>query len=108
MGQTAISLSGHVRLDAAEALALDLASALGGGGEVLVDTGAADSLDVAIVQVLVAAHRSAAERGARLSVRAPEGGALARAFLKLGIGAACDLPPVWTGDCWTGLREREM
>lgn len=107
MGQTEISLSGHVRLDAAEALARDIGAALG-GGDVLVDTGAAESLDVAIVQVLVAAHRSSAASGARLRVRAPEGGALARAFLKLGIGEACDLPPVWTGDCWTGLREREM
>lgn len=86
-------------------LAQKLRTAIEARGSVGIDTDDLASLDVAVLQLLVSAHRSAGEAGVALSIRVPREGVLARALSDSGIGASVDLPLLWDGDVWTGLGQ---
>lgn len=88
----------------AGSLANELRAALEAHPAVEVETGALTSVDVAVLQVLVAAHKTARAGGRALRIHAPHGGVLERVLEQSGIAASLDLPPIRDGETWTGLH----
>jgi len=87
-------LRGALGIRDAAGLASDLRTALESSPSVLVDASGLASADLAIVQVLVAARRSAAESGGGLTVCAPPDGALAGLLAAAGFPASGDASPL--------------
>ncbi len=85
-------------------LADELRAALEAHPAVEVETVALTSIDVVVLQVLVAAHKTARAGGRTLRIHAPCGGVLERALEQSGIAASVDLPPIRDGETWTGLH----
>ncbi|RIV41204.1 STAS domain-containing protein [Micromonospora radicis] len=67
-GVTVVTVAGDVDLDTGDTLRLALRHAADMGGDVLIDLGRTDLLDSTALGLLVRAHRTAAERGARVCV----------------------------------------
>lgn len=82
-------------------LSAELMAAIASHDAVLVDATEVASVDVGVLQLLVAAHKSARFAKKRFSVKAVAGGALRKALAASGIDAGTRL--VWEGDFWTGL-----
>lgn len=80
-----IEKSGPLDLRGAGELRQALLAASRGGKPVALDATAVTSVDAGIVQVLLAARRSADEAGRRFSIIAGPDGALAEALRRLGI-----------------------
>jgi anti-anti-sigma regulatory factor len=83
-----ILLEGAADLRGASALREQLVEALATGSPVCVDTRGATSCDAGIVQILMAACRSAERSGRDLSIIAESGGALPAALDRLGVSTA--------------------
>lgn len=80
-----IEKSGALDLRGAGELREALLAAMRGGKPVALDATAVTSVDAGIVQVLLAARRSADEAGRRFSIIADPGSALAEVLSRLGI-----------------------
>lgn len=78
-----VQLEGDLGLRDAPNLAERLLSALNAGGDVAINANALASADLTILQLLVSAHKSAAERGVTLALSGGEG-ALRAALLSCG------------------------
>lgn len=94
----ALRLQGELTVWRAADLREALAAVLAGGGEARIDLGEVTGADAAGLQLLCAAHRSAAEKGVRLSVNL--GGAVARAAERAGLRprVGCRAQCLWTGE----------
>lgn len=84
MAAGTMELTGDLRAGDAERLRGDLITALS-GGDVALSTGGLTSVDMAVLQVLLAARRTAAQQGRHLSIDAPPGGALAAMATRLAL-----------------------
>jgi len=73
-----VTLEGALGLRDAETLAVRLKEALAAGGAVEVDVAAISEIDVAGIQLLAAAQKSAAAAGRRFVISSPPGGRFAR------------------------------
>lgn len=100
-----IRLEGAQTIREAEGLALRLREALAAHDGVRVETQAVSAADVAVLQVMVAAHRTARRDGRTLSIEAASGGAL-EAALQAGGLAAPGVIRLEAG-AWTGLEIRD-
>src|SRR5690348_5058656 len=84
----------------AEAIRSALAAALDKGGVVTIDCAAATEVDVSFIQLLLAARRSAAQRGASLALAAPATGALRAALERGGFLTAASKSRASDSDFW--------
>jgi anti-anti-sigma regulatory factor len=82
-----MELAGDLRAAAAETLRADLAAALG-RGNLRVTTAGLTGVETSIVQVLVAARRSAAQMNRKLTIDIAKDGVLARLLARLGMDDA--------------------
>lgn len=87
-----IVLLEQVGLRDATELHAELLRAFAGGGAVVVDASQAAALHLSAVQVLLAAARHAADRGAGFSLIAPEGSACHGAFARAGLALPAAVP----------------
>jgi anti-anti-sigma regulatory factor len=62
------------------------------------DCGAAESVDLSLIQLLLSARRSACEAGKRLSLAAPAAGALRVALEQGGFLPPSGSDPFWSGE----------
>lgn len=109
MGATSVEifrLNGDLSIRDCPRLAAELATAIGTGDVLRVEAGGLASADIAILQLLIAAHRSAHALGKSLAIQVPAGGVLNGLLSKSGIGAAAN-GLVWDGDLWTGLGDHK-
>jgi anti-anti-sigma regulatory factor len=83
----AVALHGTLGLREAAGLTEQLAEALAAHARVVVDATALDGADIALVQVLAAARRTAADAGRSLRLVAPPGGILAQLLARAGLAA---------------------
>ncbi|ODM41555.1 STAS domain-containing protein [Cereibacter johrii] len=95
-----LSLPDRAGLPQAGPLAADLAQALAGPGPVRLDTAPAQDVGLAVLQLLVAAHRQAAAAGVRLEIAVPAGSAMETAMKLHGLS---DAGLVGADGLWTGL-----
>jgi len=95
-----LRFDGSLTLPKAEAIRSVLAAALDKGGVVAIDCGAATEVDVSFIQLLLAARRSAAQRGASLALVAPATGALRAALERGGFLTAASKSGASDGDFW--------
>jgi len=80
--------------------------ALMAGVPVRIDASQVTAVDVAALQALVSAHKTARSRGVPLQIQIPEGGALADGLAACGL-TACDEPAArFDGDLWIDLGGR--
>lgn len=102
-----IHIEGELSVRNAPSLARELREALAAHGAVVIDARALTATDISIVQVLVAAHRSARELGRSLRVEGAGSGALGGVLRRSGLmpetPAATNQPTAWDGDAWIGL-----
>ncbi len=84
--QKATKLEGNLGIREADAVRRALAQAIG-AGSACIDVRGLSAVDTSIVQLLIAATRSAAERGARLEIAGFEEGALAAFMRSVGVSA---------------------
>lgn len=75
-GAHVLHLAGEMTLRQAGALHEQLRGAAADHGQVEIDCAGISEIDISVVQLLVAASKSAEAAGKTLSVRFPEGGAL--------------------------------
>lgn len=80
-----IDLSGELGLRDVHAVRELLAEGLGVHPAIEVHTGALSAIDVSIIQLLIAAHKSARERGASFKVRATADGPFRDTLLRAGL-----------------------
>jgi anti-anti-sigma regulatory factor len=95
-----VELSGTLGVRDAALLALRLAAAIEAHPSVTVSAAALEGLDIAIVQVLVAARKSAARAGRQLTI--VPGPALVRTLVKAGFLTADGSPATPEGAFWHG------
>ncbi len=82
-----------------------LTEAIAAHEAVAIGTDAVDSIDIASLQLLVSATKTAAAQGRTLAVTAAEGGAVARTLIAAGFFAADGSPKVASLSTWTITRE---
>lgn len=99
-----LRLEGSQTIRDAAALAGSLSEALAAHDGLRVETAAVASVDVGILQVLVAAHKTARRMAKPLSIEAGPGGALEAALEASGIAARAIR--LETGS-WTGLCTKD-
>lgn len=99
-----IELRGNLGVRDAARLAQALLEALERYAAVTVEARALESADISILQVLAAAHKSAAKAGKPLLLT--PGDALARTLVKAGFLAADGSPATPEGAFWVGAKER--
>ncbi|MEA5161661.1 STAS domain-containing protein [Cereibacter johrii] len=95
-----LSLPDRAGLPQAGPLAADLAQALAGPGPVRLDTAPAQEVGLAVLQLLVAAHRQAAAAGVRLEIAVPAGSPMETAMKLHGLA---DAGLIGADGLWTGL-----
>jgi ABC-type transporter Mla MlaB component len=102
-----IHIEGDLSIRNAPSLARELREALAAHAALAVDARALTSVDISIVQVLVAAHKTAQQQGRRLRVEGAGAGPLGEVLRRGGLvpetGAAADRT-LWDGDAWIGLH----
>jgi anti-anti-sigma regulatory factor len=101
-----VELQGSLSVRDAAGLAATLTAALEAHPAVAVSTAAVTDADVSILQVLVAAHKSAARTGRGLTLKAPADGALRRTLVAAGFVSAAGEPLAPEGRFWTGSAGR--
>lgn len=109
MGATSVEifrLKGELSIRDCPGLTADLLAAIGNSEVLLVDASGLVSADISILQLLIAAHRSAQALSKSVAIQAPEGGVLDGLLRRSGIGAALN-GLVWDGDLWTGLGHQQ-
>lgn len=87
MAEDVVTLVGDVRTGDAAGLRERLQAGLA-AGDLRVDTVGLTSVDCAVVQVLIAARRSAVQLERNLTIERPDGGALATALERLALDDA--------------------
>jgi anti-anti-sigma regulatory factor len=100
-----VSVEGAACLRDAAALAASLNEALEEGGAV-VDLAEVESLDAAILQTLLAGHRSAVALGARLTLSGTSNPAFREALVRHGLVAADGASLTPEHDFWAGAPVR--
>ncbi|WP_050786834.1 STAS domain-containing protein [Rhodobacter ferrooxidans] len=99
-----MTLPADANIHQAEPLAAQILAALGQVAPLQIDTAAVESLDLAVVQILVAAHRQANRMGKRMSVALPEGSAFATALADFGILNPANAQITVQDGFWTGVH----
>jgi anti-anti-sigma regulatory factor len=82
-----LSFSGSLTTPRAEAIHAEALAALNSHPSVAIDCSNASEMDVAFIQILVAAHRLAAQSGKRVTLTAPPAGLLAETLKRCGFPA---------------------
>lgn len=82
-------------------LSAELMAAIASHEAVLVDAAEVASVDIGVLQLFIAAHKSAHSAGRKFSVKASAGGAVRKALAASGIDVGARL--AWEGEFWTGL-----
>lgn len=82
-----------------------LTQAIAAHEAIAIATDAVESIDVAALQLLVSATKSATAQGRSLSLTAADGSAVARTLVAAGFFAADGSPKVPTLSTWTISRE---
>lgn len=82
-----LSLTGSLTTPRAEAIHLEVLAALNGHSRVTVDCSSASEMDVAFIQILVAADRFASQRGKTIALASPPAGLLAETLRRCGFSA---------------------
>ncbi|MGH7035184.1 MAG: STAS domain-containing protein [Stellaceae bacterium] len=95
-----LRFDGSLTLPRAETIRSILAGALDEGGGVAIDCEGATEVDVSFIQLLLAARRSAAHRGASLALAAPAAGALRTALERGGFLTAASKGGASDSDFW--------
>ncbi|MBF0563088.1 MAG: STAS domain-containing protein [Alphaproteobacteria bacterium] len=85
-----VALSGRLTINEAETVRDDLLRGLAGCRRLTLDTAELDAVDVAGLQLLIAARRSAAQTGKSLRLAAEPEGALLAALIAAGFRVAGD------------------
>jgi anti-anti-sigma regulatory factor len=97
-------LAGSVGVRDAARLAAELQQALSGPVSVAIDCTNLADIDLSIVQLLVAAHKTATAAGKPLRLISPAGGPLAALLRQAGFIAADDRPHTPEGQFWTNAE----
>jgi len=100
-----LALSGDLSLRSISELHTQLIEAVDGHEAVAIGTADVESIDVAAIQLLVSATRTAAARGRHVSLTAAADGAVGRALIAAGFFAADGTPKVPSLSSWTITRE---
>jgi len=95
-----VRFDGSLTLPRAEAIRSTLAAALDDGAPIAIDCGGATDVDVSFIQLLLAARRSAAQRGASLALAAPAAGVLRTALERGGFLTATSQGGASDSDFW--------
>ena len=82
-----LSLTGSLTTPRAEAVHSEALAALNGHASVAIDCANASEMDVAFIQILVAAQRLATQSGKRVALAAPPSGVLAETLKRCGFPA---------------------
>ncbi len=82
-----LSLTGSLTTPRAEAIHSEVLAALSGHSSVTVDCSNASDMDVAFIQILVAANRFASQRGKTVALASPPAGLLAETLRRCGFSA---------------------
>jgi anti-anti-sigma regulatory factor len=96
-----VEISGDAGLRNAREVADNLLKALAEHPSVAVDATSATSIDITILQLLVAARKSALASGKSLTLCAPADGVLRQALVKTGFVSADGRPLTPEGTFWT-------
>lgn len=96
-----LQLSGELGLRGIEALKADIAAALAGYDEVVVDAIGVESADASVIQLLLSAQKTANADGKAMRLSTASGGALAAALARLGLIGADGTPLVPETSTWT-------
>lgn len=97
-----VKLEGELSIRDGERISLELSRALKPKTCAVVDCSGVAACDVGVLQLLVAAQKSAKRLGKTLKIRAPAGGAVDHALTRSGFASA-DLALQRDGEFWTGL-----
>lgn len=100
-----ICLEGDLSIRDSATISADLSRVIHQQESATVETDGVKSIDIGVLQLLVAAQKSARNLGKRLKIHVPAGGALDVALKRSGVFAAIDLAVVWEGAFWTGLSD---
>jgi anti-anti-sigma regulatory factor len=100
-----VEISGETGLRNSRDIAALLTTALANHNNVAVDASKAASIDVTILQLLVAARKSALAAGKSLRLHAPAEGVLRQALTKTGFVSADGRPLTPEGTFWTDTRQ---
>jgi ABC-type transporter Mla MlaB component len=100
-----LALSGDLSLRSIAELHAKLTQAFAAHDAVAIGTDAVESIDVASVQLLVSATKTAAAQGRTLTVTAAANGPVARTLIAAGFFAADGSPKLPTLSTWTISRE---
>lgn len=92
-----VRLAGDLSLRTCEATHAALLNALSAHDEVVVDCAGAEEIDASFLQLLLAARRTAAGRGCRLSLQAAASEPLLDALARAGLIDPDRPDPFWTG-----------
>ena len=95
-----LRFDGSLTLPRADAIRSILAAALDAGAPIAIDCDGATEVDVSFIQLLLAARRSAAHRGAALALAAPAAGALRAALERGGFLTAASKGGASDSDFW--------
>ena len=79
-----LSLAGSLTTPRAEAIHAEALAVLSSHPNVAIDCSNADEMDVAFIQILVAAHRFAVKSGKRVALAAPPAGLFAETLKRCG------------------------
>jgi len=79
-----LSLTGSLTTPRAEAIHAEVFAVVSGHPNVAIDCSNASEMDVAFIQILVAAHRFAVKSGKRVALAAPPAGLLAETLKRCG------------------------
>ena len=82
-----LSLTGSLTTPRAEAIHCEVLAAVNGHANVAIDCSGASEMDVAFIQILIAAHRFAAQSGKSVALASPPAGLLADTLLRCGFSA---------------------
>ena len=99
-----VRLNGELSIRNCMAVAAELRAAIVEHQSVAIETNDLMSLDVSILQLLIAAHKAAERNGSSLRIQVVGGGALDRALKASGLAQPCDAVLVREGEFWTGVR----
>lgn len=100
-----ITLSGELSLRNAAELRIKLWDALAGHASIALETDLVDSADAGILQLLVAAQKSAAAAGKTMTLAASAGRPFGKALLAVGFIAADGRPLIPEARSWTLTSE---
>lgn len=99
-----VRLAGELGLRGIEALKAEIAAAIAEHAAVGFDTAAVESIDASVIQLLLAAQKTANAEGKALSLAAADGSPLANTLTTLGLVAADGRGLVPETSTWTITR----